>query len=195
MHHIQSMKETYNNQNKGVNMHVSHSYQEAKKNNKYDLQAEYFLHDIGVKFECKYLKTAKHFHDDKCPRDIYTITLSRGSRSMTGTFGQSYICSGKFHKWGYYERGIINEKPKVDRMRSWIINKNFEEPTEYNILACLTKNDVGSFDEFICDFGYVIDSKESYESTQKTYKACVKEWDDVQKLFSNEEIEELQEIT
>jgi len=172
----------------------SRTYQKAKKHNNYELQAEFFLKDIGVKFECQYLKTDKHFVRDTHTRDIYVITLSRGTRVMTINFGQSHTCSGKFHKWGNYKQGVVNEKPKLDHMRSWIKNEEFKEPTEYSVLACLTKNDVGSFDDFICDLGYIIDSKESYEGAQKIYKACVKEWDNVQKLFNDKEIEELQEI-
>ena len=173
----------------------SRTYQKAKKHNNYELQAEFFLKDIGVKFEVEYLKTDKHFSDDEYPRDIYTVTLRRGTRFMTINYGQSYMSSGMWHKCGDYKRGIANERPKgFSPYREWERNKNFEIPTEYSILTCLTKYDVGSFENFLSDFGYEIFSEADYKNTQKTYKACVKEWDNVQKLFNDKEIEELQEI-
>jgi len=62
-------------------------------------------------------------------------------------------------------------------------------PTNYDILACLTKYDVGTLWDFIEEFGYTA-SKE----TEKIYHAVVKEFEMVKKFWNSEEIEELQEI-
>lgn len=64
------------------------------------------------------------------------------------------------------------------------------EPTLYHILSCLQKYDVESFEEFCSDFGYNSDSIKSF----KTYKAVVKEFEAMERLFTNEELEILQNI-
>lgn len=65
-----------------------------------------------------------------------------------------------------------------------------KEPSLYDVLTCLQKYDVGSFEEFCGEFGYDEDSRVA----EKTYKAVVKEYEAMQQLFTDEEIELLQEI-
>jgi len=63
-------------------------------------------------------------------------------------------------------------------------------PTSYDVLACLTKSDPYTFEYFCSEFGYDSDSRKS----EKTYKAVVKEWQNICRLFTESEIEQLQEI-
>lgn len=65
-----------------------------------------------------------------------------------------------------------------------------EEPTNYDVLACIQKYDVGSFDDFCGEFGYSSDSI----SAKKIYKAVCKEFEAVDRLFSDV-MDELQEIS
>ena len=58
-------------------------------------------------------------------------------------------------------------------------------PEEYDILACLQKYDVGSFEDFMCEFGC---------EDRKTYKAVCREYEKVCRCFTPEQIELLQEI-
>lgn len=67
--------------------------------------------------------------------------------------------------------------------------KEIASPSLYSVFTCLTKYDPGTFENFCSDFGYDSDSI----SALKTYKSCVKEWDNVEKLFGDV-IDELQEI-
>ena len=67
--------------------------------------------------------------------------------------------------------------------------KGSKEPTMYDVLACLTKYDPGTFENFCSDYGYDTDSR----SAERTYKAVCKEWQAVERLFGDI-IEELQEI-
>lgn len=68
------------------------------------------------------------------------------------------------------------------------------EPTMYDVLACLTKYDVGSFEDFCADYGYNDPSLSANKATKMTYEAVVKEYEAVQRLFGDV-IEELQEIS
>jgi hypothetical protein len=62
-------------------------------------------------------------------------------------------------------------------------------PTMYDILSCLTKHDPESFEDFCACYGYDNDSIKAL----KVYKACVKEFNAVEKLMGDI-LEELQEI-
>lgn len=64
-----------------------------------------------------------------------------------------------------------------------------QEPTMYDILACLTKYDPESFEWFCSNYGYDTDSRKA----EKTYHAVVKEWEAVERLFGDI-LDELQEI-
>jgi hypothetical protein len=65
------------------------------------------------------------------------------------------------------------------------IKEDAKEPSNYDILACLQKNEVGTFENFCGDFGYGEDSRKA----EKIYKAVCKEFANMQKLFSDEELE------
>ena len=70
------------------------------------------------------------------------------------------------------------------------------EPSMYSVLACLTKHDAGSFEDFCSDFGYSQYDEETgrtNKQTERTYKAVCKEFAAVERLFSDC-VEELQEI-
>lgn len=92
--------------------------------------------------------------------------------------------------------GRVNFRTKTTRAdikgcwTSASLNANVKEPTAYDLLACLTKYDPGTLDDFCGEFGYDTDSKKATE----TYFAVQKEWQKVYRLF-NGCIEELQEIS
>ena len=66
-----------------------------------------------------------------------------------------------------------------------------EEPTLYDVLACLQKYDVGTFEDFCNMFGY-----DDYDTASKrTYKAVVKEFEAMERLFNDDELEVLQLIS
>ena len=70
------------------------------------------------------------------------------------------------------------------------ISEQDNEPTMYDILACLTKYDPGSFEDFCSEYGYDEDSR----TAERTYKAVCKEFTAVDRLF-NDCIEEMAEIS
>ena len=123
-----------------------------------------FMKATGTKLTVKFINHDYYFNDDKQTRDIYRFRLSRNGQSYTAKFGQSISNSG-------------------------YTNKERKEPAAYNILACITKYDPDTFENFCREYGYDTDSRSAF----KTYKAVVKEWAGVDRLF-NDVLDELREI-
>lgn len=63
-------------------------------------------------------------------------------------------------------------------------------PSAYSIFAAFTKYDPGTFENFCADFGYDIDSR----TAERTYKAVCKEYAAICRLYTTEQIEQMQEI-
>ncbi len=124
-------------------------------------QANDFLAKTGVKFKAEFIMNGSYFDNDKTTRDIYRITLKRGNMRRSFKFGQS----------------VVDSDGKTP-------------PTSYDVLACLEKYDVGSFEDFCGEFGYDTDSR----TAERTYKAVLKEYKMVCDLWTSDEIEELSEI-
>jgi hypothetical protein len=174
----------------------------------YEKQAEDFLKKCNTEISIVFLKHDKYFSDDKDTRDIYEITLKRGERKYTFTFGQSLNKSGI---------KIVNQNTSKT-MRTFAPSKRFEKngkfnlmlfkygcgwqfascdivvqpkaPTAYDILACLTKHNPGTFEDFCSEFGYDTDSRRA----EKTYNAVKDEYLNLCALFNGNEMEELAEI-
>lgn len=125
--------------------------------------------------------------------------LKRGSRSYSFDFGQSLNNSGVFivkdknpnlTKTFETKADAIRYAGKIGNSFNVRNNPNFKAPTPYDVLACLTKYDPGTFENFCSEYGYDADSRKA----EKTYKAVCEEYTSLCTLFSSEEMEELQEI-
>lgn len=126
----------------------------------YKKQAIDFMKKTHTKIQITYEKYDYHFYSDNKKRDIYKIVIKRNGKQMTIHFGQSYINT---------ELG--------------------NPPAYYDILACLTTEDPGTFDDFCDCYGY-----DRYEkNTRKTYKLCEREWQKVNNVFGDV-LDELREI-
>lgn len=176
---------------------------ETKDKTDYNEQAANFLRKTEASIKVNYSATGKYFDDDEHPRDIYTITITKGGRNYIFQFGQSYNCSGKWWAYGDYRRGIAHsvrgvrlgmplEKygARLTGHEQWERNKDYTEPTAYDILAAITKSDPGTFEQFCPELGYDTDSR----SAEKTYQAVKNEYSNLCQLFSDAELEEMQEI-
>lgn len=106
----------------------------------------------------------KHFENDKDFRNIYTVRIDRDGKSFSFQFGDS----------------VSN-------------TQNHKRPTCYDVLACLQKYDVGSFEDFCSEYGYTIDTYEDKRRITKLYRAVTKEFDKVTRIFGDV-MDELQEI-
>jgi hypothetical protein len=170
----------------------------------YEQQALDFLTSTGTTFSASFVRNGKHFDDDKETRDIYEITLKRGIRSYKFNFGQSimnsqyyqdriqgrtYTLNGGCRTGNYKINDIEKYKSGLGLSNGLKLVKG-EAPTPYDVLACLTKYDPGTLEDFCSEFGYDTDSKKA----EKTYLAVKDEWQNVCALFTDAEIEALQEI-
>lgn len=168
----------------------------------YQQQALDFLKKTNTTIDIQYEKFDKHFNTDTQKRDIYRIMIKRGNRSFSFNYGQSIVNSGIIHAWNIknstpFRHNNINcvscgdiENLNYYATKDFKLLKKRQFPNEYSILACLTKYPVDTFDNFCSEFGYDTDSKKA----EKTYNAVKEEWDNVQKIWNDEEIKLLQEI-
>ena len=63
-------------------------------------------------------------------------------------------------------------------------------PTPYDVLACLTKYNPESLEDFCANYGYDINS----ESTENIYNAVYEEWEGINRIFTDKQLELLREI-
>ena len=136
--------------------------------------------------------------EEKERRNFYNITLSTPRGSMSFIFWDSIhnteiskLTLAEYAKKRFkcqYEFLTYTDKAKA--------SKELKEkqaaavPTVYEILACMTKYDPGTFDEFCSEFGYDEDSK----TADRIYIAVTKEYKQLERLFTPEQMEQLQEI-
>jgi len=174
----------------------------------YDKQAEEFLTKTGTTFEVKFLRHDKYFPADTDTRDVYEITLTRGDRKYSFEFGQCIAHSGRFLKYGNYQRGVSNGTPSKKHgkkfpdgiflppkdsaagMREWERNPDWGIPTAYSVLACLEKYCVGSFDDWCSELGYDTDSRQA----ERTYKEVKEQHNQLKMIYSDSELELMAEI-
>lgn len=85
---------------------------------------------------------------------------------------------------------LSNSKGRYSGKFGQSIANGKKYPTAYDILACINKYEVGDFDFFCSNYGYDNDSRTAY----KIFKACVKEWKGVCRLWNEDQIQALQII-
>lgn len=167
----------------------------------YNQQAKELLNKLGIEFKATFIRNDFHFDGDKNTRDIYNLTLKRGNRIAHFEFGQSIMDSQYYQdsiqgrtytlnggcRTGNY---IINDIIKYQNGGNKLTLIKGKVPTEYNLLASLTKYDTGTLEDFCSEFGYDTDSKKA----EKIYNAVKEEYLKVCTLFNDAEMEELSEI-
>lgn len=140
---------------------------------KYVKQAEDFLESCNATMDIMYLGTEVNKDwDEKRERDTYMVNIRTPKGNMQVKF------------W--------------DSINNTIKNSNFRrlriKPTAYDILSCLQKYDVGDIEDFMWEFGYEIKNRGDLKRLQDTYNAVVKEYQDICRCFTPEQIEAMQEI-
>lgn len=121
-------------------------------------QAKNFAEKIGLKMKvCGYV-WEKPTWDEKRLHAKFKVRLTRGGKSWTFDFFQSYA-------------------------------EGSNEPDIYDVLACIQKYEVGTFEQFCYEYGYNEDSR----TAERIYKAVKKEYKNVCRIFGDV-MDELQEI-
>lgn len=172
----------------------------------YEKQAIDFLEKTGCTMEIKFKENRRYFPDDKEARDVYDIKITRGNRVWVFEFGNSITDSEFVAVYGRSRYKIPSEMRtktlhEITRYVRFNLQPDFgrvaadkiimpKPPTEYSVLACLTKYDIGTLDDFCCEFGYDSDSK----TADRVYAAVKEEWLNVCRIWNDSEIEELTEI-
>ena len=131
----------------------------------------------------------------------FSITLTRGTSAYTFDFSDSIINDSWQHRSTETFSKPVQGLPSKLSQKSWpttgqpfkawqyLCEPVHKTPSLYNILACLTKSDPGTFADFCDDYGYDTDSIKARD----TYFAIQEEWSNVSRLFSDC-TDELQEI-
>ena len=165
-----------------------------KPKTEYDTQAETFLTATGTTIQKDYQGHRPYFPNEKESRGVWSITITRANpaRSCTFLFGNSILDShrrpttcyrnGKYYgkscaRWGYYCFPCADCAPSR------------KLPSDYDILAGLYMP-VGTLADFCADFGYSEDSVKDRE----TYFRCQNLAAGLERVFTAEELELLQEI-
>ena len=172
----------------------------------YEKQATDFLEKTGCTMTITYKETREYFPGEKEKRDVYSVKIERGRRIWEFEFGNSikdseFVAVYGKTKYPIPEKFREKSNSEITLYVKWNLQSDFGTvkadhiirpvaPSEYSILACLTKYDPDSFENFCSEFGYDTDSK----TAERTYKAVRDEWMNVCRIWNDEEIEQLQEI-
>lgn len=142
----------------------------------YVKQAKDFLASCNATMKMMYLgKEANATWDETRERDTYMVNIVTPMGNMQIKF------------WDSINDTINN----VNRTRSGYSRKY---PTEYDILSCLQKYDVGDIEDFICEYGYEIKKRGDLKRIMNIYDAVIKEYNNIRRCFTEEQIEAMQEI-
>lgn len=132
----------------------------------YKKQAQDFLDKCDAKMEITFVCRMKNeAWQDTSPRNRYEVVITTPRGTMVFTFWDS-----------------INN------------THNHQRPSAYDILACLEKCDVGTIDDFVSEFGYEVRKWSDVRRIEDIYHAVVKEYHDLCRIFTPEQMEMLREI-
>jgi hypothetical protein len=134
--------------------------------NEYVKQAKDFLESCNATMTITYLgKAVNKNWNEVALRNTYRVTITTPKGSMWVKFWDS------------------------------INNTNTgKQPTEYDILACLQKYEVGDFEDFVSEYGYEVDDFHDKQRAKNIYYAVCVEYAKVKRCFTEEQIEEMCEI-
>ena len=155
--------------------------------NEYIKQAEDFLKATGTTFEIVYQYTGPHFQGEKDKRDVYRFTLKNAKGEYSSTFGDSINNTEK-------RAAVLAGRPfstvaLKDRAK-WAKYT----PSAYDVLACLEKYPPDTFESWCSDCGYNEQPLSEYPRVMTVYNSCVEQYRALARMFTPEQMEQLQEI-
>ena len=161
--------------------------------NEYLKQAKNFLNRANAKCEIVYGGISRNENwKEKEKRNWYDVTITTPRGKMSYVFWDSINNTeiSQMTLEEYVEKKLKRryERKKAERELKKL--KAEAVPSEYNVLACLEKYDVGTFEDFCSEFGYDEDSR----TAERIYIAVIKEYKDLTRIFTEKQMEELSEI-
>ena len=170
----------------------------------YTQQAERFLTAHGLEFRSVLV-------GDDCPRFCEDAQAGKDMDKIN-TFPRKSHIHGKHYRctisgperghvaydfWNSYADEESNFKRRNQTQPYESIQEHIKRtkqpvktPTAYDLLACIEKNEPGTFKDFCGDFGYSEDSMRAFD----TYRAVQEEYSKTRRFFTAAELEELAEI-
>ena len=167
--------------------------------NEYAEQAEKFLQDANATMKIELQGRAINTEwREKELRNLYAVTIATPRGSYTFDFWDSLHnteitqmtveqYARKYFRMPYEDMTYSEQK----KARAELASEQKEaRPTCYVVLACLTKYEPSTFEEFCAEYGYDEDSR----AAERIYIAVQKEFANLKRIFTLEQLEELQEI-
>lgn len=167
--------------------------------NDYIKQATDFLQKAHAEMKIEYVGTAVNREwKEKEKRCLYEVTLTTPRGSMTFDFWDSIsnteIKTMTFEAYAEKRYRVVfsslTQAEKMQANKELASKKKSAVPSVYDVLACLAKYDPGTFEDFCSDYGYDEDSR----TAERIYFAVQKEYTQLARLFTPEQMEELAEI-
>jgi len=148
---------------------------ELGEDGNYEEQGNYFLQSLGIEFNFKIAQDCYKANWATPENTCYRVELRKNKDAENSLRDYTFVV--------FFNQSIIASKKNIT-------------PSEYDLLACLQKYDIGTIEEFCNEFDYNLetDSIKEMNYIQDTYKAVKEEFDDLRYFFTHEEIEILQEI-
>lgn len=156
----------------------------------YEIESDKLLKEMGVTIDIDFLYTGLHFQDDKEIRDIYNITFKglHDNKIVRKAFTIKY--GNSTHDSNYTNIVLNNNDREISQNLKFKTYKS-KVPSAYDILTCIQKYPIEPVLEDFCnEFGYNDDSIKA----KATWEACLREYRDVSRFFTSEELEQLQEV-
>lgn len=168
--------------------------------NEYLEQAKNLLNKANAKCEIVYGGISRNENwKEKEKRNWYDVTITTPRGKMTFTFWDSIhnteISTMTFEEYAkkklkYNRVEDMSYGEKVKAKNDLARLKADAVPNEYDVLACLEKYDPGTFEDFCSELGYNEDSR----TAERIYIAVIKEYKDLIRIFTEEQMKELREI-
>ena len=167
----------------------------------YQAQAKQFLADCNATMEIKFIgkEIPTHWAGETKPHNKYQFTITTPKGKYTSYFWDSLYNTevSEMNVQSYAERKYkmrfdgLRYAEKVKAIKELDAIKAEAKPTEYDILACVEKYGYDSFSDFCAEFGYSTDSI----SARETFLACGEEYAGLRRIFTEEQMEKLREIS
>lgn len=167
--------------------------------NEYVKQANDFLTKANATCKIEFGGVSRNENwKEKEKRNWYDVTIATPKGTMSFVFWDSIhnteISMMTLEQYAEKKlRRRLNDMSYAEKKKADMQLKKLKEeavPDVYDVLACLQKYDIGTFEDFCSEFGYDEDSR----TAERIYIAVVKEYKELARIFTDEQMEELCEI-